>query len=147
MGVAESPPKPGLLKALHDNGIKACNDGGWQAVSEASHTSRTTATSGGEDNEVYADKCRLAIEQLQKWLSEESPGSCKGFEEIKASLIGLFGQPEAQRVIDEVCQAERQKMKADEIAELLENEKQKAKGNASSGKRAKVKTSQRKGYG
>ena len=37
--------------------------------------------------------------------------------------------------------------KADEIAELLVNEKQKAKGNASSGKRAKVKSSQRKGYG
>ena len=142
--VAESPPKPGLIKALLNNEIAACNGGGWEA-SDASQTSLATARIDERATDDEADKRRLSIKQLQGWFSEESSGSWKGFEEIEADILGLLGNPEAQRIIDEVLNIE--KAKNNEIAELLENAKPKAKGNASSGKRAKGKASQRKGYG
>ena len=135
MGVAESPPKPGLLKALHDNGIKACNDGGWQAVSEASHTSRTTATSGGGDNDVYADKRRHVIKQLQAVLAESDEADWRKFDKILGEAVSLFGESEVQRIKEEVLE---------EDGNAISEE---PKGKACSRKRAKGKTSQRKGYG
>jgi hypothetical protein len=139
-GGAESPPKPGLIKALLDNGITACNDGGWQTASEASHTSRTTATSGGEDNDVYADKRRHVIKQLQAVLAE-SDGNFKttGFGKILGEAASLFGDTEARRIKLEVLEARLEKY-ANAISE-------EPKGKACSRKRAKGKTSQRKGYG
>ena len=145
--VAESPPKPGLIKTLIDNGITACNGGGWQA-SDASQTSHAVATDGDGANDDNADKRRRFVKQLQTVLAESEWGyaqasSTKEFDEILAEAANLFGAPEGDRIIEEVLKEAKR-----EFVKLFAKSKpEEAEGKACTGKRTKGKAAQRKGYG
>ena len=76
--------------------------------------------------------------------------STKEFAEILAEVASLFGEPEAQRIEEEVLEEEHARLEEEQrvLKKLLaEAEPEEAKGKTCSGKRAKGKASQRKGYG
>jgi hypothetical protein len=151
-GGAESPPKPGLIKGLLDNGTTACNGGGWQ-VSEASQASHTEASNGGGAINDEADKHRRVVNskkmQLQAVLTKSLRDDVgvdranKDFAEARAEIVSLLGQSEAVSIISEVIkeQAAIEQTQGKELKAKLALEK------ACPGKRAKGKASQRKGYG
>ena len=120
----------------------ACKGGGWQAASDASQASHTEASSGGENNDDEADKRRRDIVEefrrnTQKDFAEfttngvHSNASSKDFAEARAEIISLFGKSEGQSIINQV------------ISELGRSDGKVV----CTGKRAKGKASQRKGYG
>ena len=69
--------------------------------------------------------------------------STKEFDEILAEAASFFGAPEGDRIIEEVFKEARR----DFVKLLAKAKPEEAKGKACSGKRAKGKASQHKGYG
>ena len=150
--VTESPPKPGLIKTQLDNGITACNGGGWQA-SDASPTTHAVATNGEGANDDIAGKRRRIVEQVQTVLAENRGeyewdyNDDKRFVEIKAEAGSLFGAPEWDDIIGEVLEEENRELK-ELLAKSIEAQgHDKPNKSPKDGKRAKGKASQRKGYG
>ena len=130
------------IETFHNSGIDTSTEGGWQARK----TSHTVTSEGKDANDEEADEIGAKVKMLRAKLIEYAGGAefqDKEFVEAHGAIANLVGDLAARVIIEEVLEKMENPRGRLQVRIVIGDEI----GKASSGKRAKGPSPQRKVYG